>query len=153
VNGGGEVLEIKKTYRFRRNNLEVDYLLTNLTPRTLNFPWGTEINLALSDDADKRSISINTEESENNGSDRRGRDKNVESWTLLDTERDVMMLFTLSEPAELWSFPVFADYRVGRELRRKYQSSFFMPCWNVELPPLGTHSYKINLRIGRLKNR
>ena len=153
VNGGGEVLEIRKTYRFRRNNLEVEYLLTNLTPRTLNFPWGSEINLALTDDADKRSVLINSEKQEDLKSDSRAKDENVESWTLLDSEWDVMMQFNLSEPAELWRFPVYADYRVGRELRRKYQSSFFMPCWNVELPPLGTSSYKISMRIGRLKNR
>jgi alpha-amylase len=153
VNGGGDVLEIRKTYRFRRNNIEVDYLLTNLTPRSLNFPWGSEINLALSENSDLRSVLINSEESEQRGTDSRGRDNNVESWSIFDDERDVVMLFTLSEPAELWRFPVYADYRVGRELQRNYQSSFFMPCWNVELPPLGTHSYRINLRIGRLKNR
>ena len=153
VNSGGDVLEIRKTYRFRRSNLEVDYLLTNLTPKTLNFLWGTELNLALSEDADKRSVSINTEFPENQESDRHGKDENVESFTVLDEERDVMMTFTLSEPAELWSFPIYADYRVGRELRRNYQSSFFMPRWEVTLPPMGTHSYRISLRIGRYKSK
>ncbi len=153
VNGGGEVLEIRKTYRFRRNNLEVDYSLINLTPRTLSFPWGTEINLALSDDSSMRSVFINTEDPGKREADMRGQDDDVRSWTILDDERDVMMVFTLSEPASLWRFPVFADYRVGRELRRNYQSSFFMPKWQVELPPLETCKYKITMRIGRYKSR
>ncbi|MCK5250764.1 MAG: DUF1926 domain-containing protein [Spirochaetaceae bacterium] len=153
VNGGGETLEIHKTYRFRRSTLEVDYTLKNLTPRTLSFPWGTEINLALADDPVLRSVFLNTEEPGPVEANERGRDPAVESWTILDSESDVMMLFQLSEPAELWRFPVFADYRVGRELRRNYQSSFFMPRWQVELPPMETHFYRITLRIGRYKNR
>ncbi len=153
VNGGGDVLEIHKTYKFRRNTLEVDYILTNLTPRTLSFPWGTEINLALSDDPDLRSVYLNADEPGLIEAPERGRDTDVESWTILDGERDVMMSFQISEPGELWRFPVFADYRVGRDLRRNYQSSFFMPRWHVELPPLEKHAYKITARIGRFKNR
>ena len=151
VNGGGEVLEIRKTYRFRRSTLVVDYTLTNLTPRKLNFPWGSEINLALSDDVDLRRVYLGTDEPSGPALNDRGTDSDVDSWTILDLERDVAMQFHLSEPGDLWRFPVYADYRVGKELRRNYQSSFFMTRWELELPPLESHTYKISMRIGRTK--
>jgi len=153
VTGSDETLEILKTYRFRRSTLEVDYVLTNLTARTLSFIWGSEINLALSEDPAVRTIHLNSMEPDSAGDDERGREEGIDSWTLLDSDKDVIMQFHLSEPAELWRFPVFADYRVGRELRRNYQSSFFMPCWEVKIPPLDQCSYQISLRIGRFKNR
>ena len=151
VNGGGDVLEIHKTYRFRRSTLEVEYTLKNLTPRTLTFPWGTEINLALGDNAADRPVYINAEDAAGPAAPDRGEDSDVDSWYVHDRERDVTMAFALSEPADLWRFPLHADYRVGRELRRNYQSSFFMPRWNVTIPPLETRFFRISMRIGKIK--
>ena len=154
LNGSDEEIEIHKTYRFRRSTLEVDYTFTNLTPRTLSFSWGCEINLALPDDPSMRPVYLNREVSgadDASEAEDRGRDQSVESWTVLDVENDVLILFTLSEPAELWRFPVYADYRVRRELRRNYQASCFLPRWNVEIPPLDTKFFRITMRIGRIK--
>ena len=153
VNGDGDALEIRKTFRFRRNTLEVDYTLTNRTPRTISFPWGTEINLALGDNPESRAVFIDAEDPIGTVAQDRGRDEGVRRWTVLDSERDVLVHFNVTEAVELWRFPVYADYRVGRELRRNYQSSFFMPKWQVEIPPLDSRFFRISMRIGRLKKQ
>ncbi|MCG8453917.1 MAG: DUF1926 domain-containing protein [Spirochaetales bacterium] len=152
-NGSGEDLEIIKTYRFRRSTLEVEYIFSNLTHRSLHFCWGTEINLALSEEMNLRPVYLSAEADEASLAPDTGSDEEVSAWTILDKERDVVIQFALSDSARLWRFPLYSDYRVGRELRRNYQSSFFMPSWNVEIPPMGTQQFTITMRIGRTKNR
>ena len=153
VNGNDDALEIQKTFRFRRGSAAVEYSLVNRMPRTLVFSWGPEINLALADEAEKRPVFLDALEPSGSDAGERGCDEDVEQWTVLDTERDVVIHFELSEPAELWRFPVYADYRVGRELRRNYQSSFFMPRWRVEIPPFDSREFSVTLRIGKLKKQ
>ena len=153
VNGNDDALEIQKTFRFRRGSAAVEYRLVNRMPRTLVFSWGPEINLALADEAEKRSVFFDAAEPAGSDAGERGRDDDVEQWTVLDTERDVMVHFELNEPAELWRFPVYVDYRVGRELRRNYQSSFFMPRWRVEIPPFDSKEFSVTLRIGKSKKQ
>ncbi len=153
INGDTDSLDLHKTYRFRRNSLEIDYMLTNLTPRTLNFSWGTEINLALADEAELRELYLNSDDSEAVSVAEHGCGEKISSWTIVDKQNDVVMQFILSEPGDLWHFPVFADYRVGRELRRNYQSSCFVPNWKLELSPMDSHFYRITFRIGRSKTK
>ena len=153
VNGNDDALEIQKTFRFRRGSVAVNYSLVNRTPRTLAFSWGTEINLALADEAENRPVFLDSGEPGDRDAGERGCDEGVEQWTILDVERDVVVHFELTEPAELWRFPVYADYCVGRELRRNYQSSCFMPKWRVEIPPFDSREFSVTLRIGRSKKQ
>ena len=153
VNGNDDALEIQKTFRFRRGSVAVNYSLVNRTPRTLAFSWGTEINLALADEAENRPVFLDAGEPGDRDAGERGCDEGVEQWTILDVERDVVVHFELTEPAELWRFPVYADYCVGRELRRNYQSSCFMPKWRVEIPPFDSREFSVTLRIGRSKKQ
>ena len=155
LHGENDEIEIHKTYQFRRSTLEVEYTFTNLMPRSISFSWGTEINLALPEDSEQRPFYLNTDAGAVGRPETRisekGQNPDVESWTVHDIENDVLMTFSLSEPAELWRFPVFVDYRVRRELRRKYQSSCFLPKWNVEIPPLDSRFFRVTMRIGRIK--
>jgi len=150
---GEEALEINKTFSFRRNLLVVDYTLTNPGQKRLSFLWGSEINLALAEDAKKRSIFLNIDEPSACKVQERGSEEGVDSWIVLDGERSVIIGFQLSETAELWHFPVFVDYRVGDELQSGYQSSFFMPRWLIDLEPKAERSLGITMRIGRHRNR
>ena len=145
-----EALDICKTFSFRRGSLLVDYTFTNLSRGKLSFLWGSEINLALSEDAEMRSVFLNVAElPPAGGVQERGSDKGVNSWAVLDRERGVVMDFQLSETAELWRSLVFVDYRAGSELQRNYQSNFFMPRWLIDLESEAAKSLSITMKIGR----
>jgi len=150
---GNEALGIRKTFSFRRGSLMVQYTLSNLSRGKLTFLWGSEINLALSDDAEMRSVFLNVDEPVAGGVQERGSGEEVDSWSVLDRERGVMMDFQLSETAELWRFPVFVDYRAGGGLRRTYQSNFFMPRWLIDLEFNSAKSLGITMKIGRHRSR
>ncbi|PIE05192.1 MAG: hypothetical protein CSA76_00330 [Spirochaetales bacterium] len=152
VKGSENDLQIQKTYRFRRSTLEVDYTLSNLTPRTLSFNWGSEINLALDSELSQRGFFINTDDYSGVSADERGMAESVHSWVLHDRAQNVLLQFQLSEEADLLSYPVYADYRVGRELRRHYQAGFFMPVWKAELLPLEKKAFNIVMRIGKIRS-
>jgi len=153
LNGEEKALDIYKTFSFRRGLLAVDYKLTNLSQGKLTFLWGSEINLALAENAEMRSVFLNADEAAADGVQERGSDKGVNSWTVLDKALGVAINFQLSETAELWKSPFFADYRVGGELRRNYQSNFFMPRWLIVLEPEAARSLKITMKIGRHRSR
>lgn len=153
LNGKEGALDIYKTFLFRRGLLAVDYNLKNLSQGKLTFLWGSEINLALAENAEMRSVFLNANEAAADGVQERGSDKGVNSWTVLDRARGVLINFQLSETAELWKSPFFADYRVGSELRRNYQSNFFMPRWLITLEPEAAKSLRITMKISRHRSR
>jgi len=144
---------ICKTFSFRRGSLIVDYKFTNLSRGAITFLWGSELNLALSENAQMRSIFLNADEPSNDGVQERGSDEGIDSWIVLDREHNVLMIFQLSETAELWRSTVSVDYRVGSKLLRDYQSNLFMPRWLINLAPEASKSFRITMRIGRHKNR
>lgn len=150
---GGEEddIQMDKTYRFRRSSLELDMILRNRTPRTQRFTWGCEINLALDDDPEMRKLYFNTEEMTEEAADDRGEVEAVEQLLIHDKSQDVIIKFQMSEESRLLYHPVFADYRVGRELRRNYQASFFLAMWDVELPPQEHKVLSITMRIGKIR--
>ena len=152
LDGKEETLEICKAFSFRRNLLVVEYTLTNSGQKRITPLWGSEINLALAEDAEMRSMSLNADEPAVDEAQERGSEEGVNSWTVFDRERGVMIGFQLSEIAELWYSPVFVDYRVGGELRRSYQSNFFMPCWSTDLEPKEAKNFRITMKIGRYRN-
>ncbi|OQX28753.1 MAG: hypothetical protein B0D92_07150 [Spirochaeta sp. LUC14_002_19_P3] len=144
-------LRLSKTYSFRRNKLDLHYELTNLTPRSLKFSLGTEINLALSDNPEQRKVYLNTFQQESSPASESGLDEDVSKWFILDDERSTVIQFDLSRPAILRRHSLYMDYRVGQELRHAYQASCFMPCWELELPPLQSQSCDISMQIALLK--
>jgi len=152
LDGEEETLEIHKAFSFRRNLLVVDYTLTNQGQKGLTLLWGSEINLALAEDAKMRSVFLNADEPAAGEAQERGSEEGVDSWTVLDRERGVMIGFQLSETAELWRSPIFVDYRVRDELKKGYQSNFFMPCWLTDLEPKAAKNFRITMRIGRYRS-
>jgi hypothetical protein len=153
IDGGGDALEIRKTYVFKRGSIDVAYRLVNLTPRTLDFAWGSEINLALGETGSQRAVYREGEDgnrAEALDSDRGG-ETDIGGWFVHDGIKDVLFQFQLSEPATLWRFPVAADFRMGHDLRRYYQSSCFIPRWVASIPPLEAAEYNISLKLSRIK--
>lgn len=154
LNRKEEVLDIYKTFSFRRSSLVVDYTFSNLSQEKLTFLWGSETNLALTENEEMRSVFLNVADLLPAGEvQERGTDKEVNSWTVLDRERGVVMDFQLSETAGLWRALVFVDYHADGELHRKYQSNFFMPYWLIDLKPKATKCLSITMKIGRHKSR
>lgn len=153
LNSDEDEIQINKTYRFLRNILEIQYTLTNLTLRTLNFTWGVEINLALDEDPLNRSVYINTEKPQGNAANKRGIDPVTHQWAIFDENRSVLMHFVLTREAELWRFPCYMDFRIEKEMQNQYQSSFFMPRWNVTLAPQSSLSTGITMHISRFKKQ
>ncbi len=151
ADGIDDALKIDKTYEFHRSTLSVEYTLTNLTHRTLNFSWGTEINLAVSEEAEHRKIYLNTDSPGDIADADSGSEAQISSWVILDDARNVIIQLALSAPSRLWWRPVFADYKAGGELVHACQSSCFMPYWDLKIPPHGSWGIGVSMQIVRFK--
>ena len=146
-----EVIEIQKSYRFRRSMLEIDYTITNLTPKTQEFTWGTEINVALDDNEESRIYYVNSDNTEKTGIPESGIEKDVENFLIHDSAEGVLLMFQFSKKAELWRYPGFSSYSTHSGPVTQYQSTFIMPVWKINLPPLESSVFSISLKIGRSK--
>ncbi len=151
VEGIDDALQIEKTYEFHRSTLSVEYTLSNLTHRTLNFSWGSEINLAVSEEAEHRKIYLNTDSPGDIADADSGSEAQISSWVILDDERNVIIQLSLSEPSRLWWRPVFSDYKADGKMVHACQSSCFMPYWNLKIPPHNSWGLRVSMQIVRFK--
>lgn len=153
VDNNDAALKIEKTYLFvsKLNQMKIEYTLTNLSPKTLNFLWGTEINLALSEESNRRKVFINSKPLDSKAEPDEGESEEVENWLVFDEERGVSLLFTVSEQARLWRFPFYTESLVYQKLCQNYQSSCFLPHWEMSILPQESRQLSLSLQIGRAR--
>ncbi len=130
---GKASIGLSKRYRFRQNSIEVRYELANLSEMDISCSFGTEINLSFAS-PDREAVRASIPGDEKSQFDLSSLSSRAASAIgIQDIYNETGLDLSFSKEAELWSLPVVAVIRHGSGDERKYQSSCFIPRWNLSL--------------------
>jgi 4-alpha-glucanotransferase len=150
--GAAFPVRIEKNYRFKRKALVVRYKITNASSSPLESVFCPEINLALASNQseaqtilgqrEKESVEIPVEPQETAG---------LDSILVNDLQNSVQVRITPDKPFSLWSFPVFTHSRTFETIDCIYQSTCFMPRWELKLEPEESFEVEIEMALSEIK--
>lgn len=126
-------LQMTKTIALSGKNstLTVTHQLVNASARRLVFLFGSEMNLALKD------AHVN----------RVGEAQGVQRFSVIDPALEVSVLWSLSQPARLWYFPLETLSDSERGLERTYQGVNVTFLWPIDLASNGRWSVMQELTV------
>jgi hypothetical protein len=145
-------LKIEKRFIFKRNAIDVYYILTNLSERREQFSFGSEINLSfLSNGMESQRIYKVVD----NGRKELGpdpiEDEGIVELEVTDLYNDVLITLSSAKSFRLWSLPVYTTVRHHQTVQTIYQSNCFVPSWEVELASGESWETRLSLRFDQVE--
>jgi alpha-amylase len=145
-------LNVRKKYVFKRGGLEVEYTITNLSGKTLDLRFGSEINLSFPSKDSKHLAILGSDKSKRvRIPSRPHASRSLGRLQLKDLKNRVQIAINSSEPFSLWTTPLETVSRTLCRRERHYQGSCFLPLWNLRLEPDQSWSNRIGLSFSRQK--
>lgn len=132
----GRNIEIVKSYSFNGDTIHVDYHVTNKDEKEFTSIFGVEINLALASKGleSQRIYNTSKQKSMEVGVDP-NEVKDVRELTINDIPNEVEIKFNIDKAADIWVLPVETVTPGENGLETNYQSTSFVPRWQIKLKP------------------
>jgi alpha-amylase len=148
VGRDGLEVGLTKKYLFKQKSVEVLYELKNLSRAPLSSCFGVECNLSFAS-PDREAVKAGLQGTSEGGEkaiDLVSRTaRRAAKLIMQDIYNEADLELSFSKECELWSLPVEAVVRHGSGDEKKYQSSCFVPRWELSLKPQETWSCGITL--------
>ncbi len=143
---------IRKTYRFMKNRVEVEYRLTNTGMEGVRFDHGCEINLSFhSLDPGKLRIHLRQGRQRQEISPDRFTAEGISDIQFFDLHNNTTLTVNPSDRPELWSFPVEAVGVLWDRPHWFYQSNCIVLTWPTQLDAGATKTTSVSLKIENTK--
>ncbi len=149
-------LELRKFYRFKKDGIEVSYLLTNRGTRYINGVFGAEINLSLpSEKPEEQEIFLLGDGKDVDTAkpcpleDRVLPADDAESVQLHDVPNRTLLTLGFPGVEDVWLTPVFTHTRRGDGWEKHYQSTCLVPRWAFSLRAGEQASWNVSLFLKR----
>ena len=147
---GERSVSIEKQYKMKRATIFVDYLVTNNGPGTLAACFCPELNLSFHDMSQKSiSLSIQCEKEDKPVPDTTAHEKGATGFTANDKKNGVTLSFAVESACNLHVFPLEAEWLDREGKHREYQSTCFLPIWELAIPEKKTWSVSIQLSFSK----
>ncbi len=132
----GVEIEIEKTYSFNGNKIHVDYKITNKDEKDFSSVFGIELNLALaSKGLESQRIYNTTKQKGNEVSVEPNEVKEVREFTIQDIPNNVEIKLNTDKASNVWVLPLETVTPGENGLETIYQSTVFVPRWQIKLKP------------------
>ena len=136
MRGEGVEIEIEKTYSFNGNKIHVDYKITNKDEKDFSSVFGIELNLALaSKGLESQRIYNTTKQKGNEVSVEPNEVKEVREFTIQDIPNNVEIKLNTDKASNVWVLPLETVTPGENGLETIYQSTVFVPRWQIKLKP------------------
>ncbi len=145
--GAPVAVEIKKAVRLKpkENTLEIEYQIHNKGDWDIVLRFGSLWNFALltAQSVDRQFI-VNGTAVSNLGAQLEHRAVQTAGWR--DQWLGTELIFNFSREATLWTHPVNSEF----EGQKHYQSSVFMPLWDVDVPKRRSRRLEYTVKLSNL---
>lgn len=145
----GRPVLVKKAVTFPRKGLQlrVEYQITNESDIEIPIWFGVESNFAMqAGNTDDRYYLFPKEKTEKQQLGSIGEDENQERIGLIEEWVGFKILYSFSQKALLWRFPIETIQNSEAGFERSYQCSCMMPSWKFLLAPETSWSVEIKLK-------
>ncbi|MDC7124170.1 MAG: DUF1926 domain-containing protein [Spirochaetales bacterium] len=147
-------VEIKKTYTFKRNYIDVEYEIINKSDAVLNTTFASEMNICLSSPEGRvAEISVQKKDVESIVNEPFFEEKDVSEILVKDFERKARVDISTKLQATIWGGFVSTKTGTGIRVESIYQSDCFLYAWNISLGPGKVWANSLQIKIDRLEKR
>ncbi len=144
-------VELSKRYSFKKSSIVVRYIIENTSIDPLNVSFGSEINIALESGSLEGAALFSVKDDRRHAIDlTRTSVDEIAELAVNDLTNKVAISLSATEPFKLWSLPVETTSRTLTGTTRAYQSSCFVPQWNLRLGHGERWEVAITLSFSRL---
>lgn len=148
VEGASVKVDKSVTLLAKQSIFSVEYEVRNLGTEPDEFWFGVEFNFSLlAGNSPDRYYEIANVTLDDKTLASRGETKQVSALKLVDEWSGFDVLLEMSEPAQLWRYPIETISQSEKGFEKNYQSSVVFPTWKFRLGPQESWTVKIILRI------
>ncbi len=140
-------LKISKRYDFKKNSIQVNYKIKNLSDDNISFNFATEINLSLHDNANIHVYTDGVKESLIEFEQESFEDKNIKEIIIHEIKKKVTLSISSSKNFSLWEFPVQTMTKKSDIIESIYQSSCFVLSWPVSIGSAREWTSSVTLKL------
>lgn len=141
-------LEIRKTYRFVKNRIEVDYHIVNTGPGAVDALFAVELNLSFhSLQVDSLRLHVRQGRSRQELTPDMTELEGVSDLQFLDLRNNVRIQVSPGDRPDLWSFPVEAVGYLGNNLHWFYQSNCAVFRWPLSLGSGASRRCSVTMKL------
>ncbi len=143
-------VQVNKKYSFKRNSIIVEYEIVNKSDAVLSTTFASEMNLAFgSINGPAISMVTNVNGIGINQDKEIFTQNEVKELLIYDKPRKANIILESDVEYDLWSFPVYTKTGTGKVVEELYQSTCFVPIWNLLLAPGKSWTNSLQLKIER----
>ncbi|TVR67450.1 MAG: DUF1926 domain-containing protein [Spirochaetaceae bacterium] len=145
---GRSALEIRKTYRFIKNRIEVEYQVANTGPGAIDAFFAVELNLSFhSLQVDSLRLHARQGRSRQELTPDMTELEGISDLQFLDLRNNTRIQLSPGDRPDLWSFPVEAVGYLGDRLHWFYQSNCAVFRWPLALEPGDNRQFSLSLKM------
>jgi len=144
-------LRISKKYNFKKNSIQVNFRIKNLTENNIVFNFASELNLSLHNLANIQVVKNSSEDSFISIDDERSDTENVKEIIINEAKQKVKIFISGSEEFHLWEMPVYTMTKKNTTIESLYQSSCFVLRWPVSIDSAKGWSSSITIKLEKSK--
>ena len=140
-----ESIEVEKTWQLKKNNLYLDYVLSNTGTKSEDFLFCLSVDLSFAGEGEEflRILSVKENEKENISFKKTKTLDNIKTLEFQDLKNETIITFEMSRISKIKIFNVYSALKDNEE----YQSTCFMPLLPVSLEPGKALKFGFSLKI------
>ncbi len=144
-------IRITKKFDFKKNSIQVKYIVSNLSVDNLKINFASEINLSLDNISNGVFIKTSSGKEVYEKKTPVYEESGISDFIINEVSRKVTITVTGSEKFTLWKFPVETETKRLETIEKIYQSTCFVLKWPIAIDAGKEWSSTITIRLEKTR--
>ncbi len=140
-------LQILKTYDFKKNSIQVEYKINNISGNDIETNFASEINFSLNKTSNNLIIKTGNADNQIEIERKYFKADDISEITIHEEKKKVTMSVSGSDNFSLWEFPVETITKRLEKIEAIYQSTCFLLRWPIKIKPDKTWTTSVTVKL------